>query len=69
MDPMTPEDSPLSMSDVMSSPLYGDLSTPKLGRGDPAADFSLPYADRPGGVRLSEHFGKRPVALIFGSYS
>jgi hypothetical protein len=40
--------------------------------GDPAPDFSLP---RLGGsearerVTLSSHFGKRPVALIFGSYT
>jgi hypothetical protein len=40
--------------------------------GDPAPEFDLP---RLGGsnagerVRLSSHFGKRPVALIFGSYT
>jgi hypothetical protein len=40
--------------------------------GEPAPDFSLP---RLGGakagepVSLSSHFDKRPVALIFGSYT
>jgi hypothetical protein len=40
--------------------------------GDPAPDFDLPRltgSDRGQRVRLSEHFGKRPVALIFGSYT
>ena len=40
--------------------------------------FSSPYTEREvterdldggGSVRLSDHFGKRPVALIFGSYT
>jgi hypothetical protein len=41
--------------------------------GEAAPDFTLPYL--PGSGRdgetmtLSEHFGKRPVALIFGSYT
>jgi hypothetical protein len=38
--------------------------------GEPAPDFDLPYlAPREGRVTLSSHFGKRPVALIFGSYT
>ena len=46
-------------------------------QGEPAPDFSLPFLQ--GGVlqggaegeklTLSDHFGKRPVALIFGSYT
>jgi hypothetical protein len=43
-------------------------------QGDPAPDFTLPWlqgstaksSDR---LTLSDHFGKRPVALIFGSYT
>ena len=40
-------------------------------QGEPAPDFSLPFLQ--GGAEgekltLSDHFGKRPVALIFGSY-
>jgi hypothetical protein len=40
--------------------------------GDPAPDFRLPRLGGPNAgeeVTLSEHFGKRPVALIFGSYT
>jgi len=40
--------------------------------GDPAPDFSLPRLGGPNAgevVTLSSHFGKRPVALIFGSYT
>ena len=42
--------------------------------GMDAPDFELPYMPGHGGQEgetflLSEHFGKRPVALIFGSYT
>ena len=41
--------------------------------GEPAPDFTLPYLPGSGPegerVTLSEHFGSRPVALIFGSYT
>ena len=45
--------------------------------GQPAPDFTLPYlpgslpegADHDTTMTLSDHFGKRPVALIFGSYT
>lgn len=44
-----------------------------VGQGEPAPDFSLPFlpghskeGDR---MTLSSHFGKRPVGLIFGSYT
>ena len=40
--------------------------------GDPAPDFALPRLGGPKAgevVTLSSHFGKRPVALIFGSYT
>jgi hypothetical protein len=43
-----------------------------ISAGDPAPDFDLPRLPGPHGegrVRLSDHFGKRPVALIFGSYT
>lgn len=39
-------------------------------RGEPAPDFDLPLADMPDKtVRLSSFTGKKPVALIFGSYT
>ena len=45
--------------------------------GEPAPDFTLPYlpgslplgASAGATATLSAHFGKRPVALIFGSYT
>ena len=41
--------------------------------GEPAPDFTLPYLPGRGGgaqaMTLSDHFGNRPVALIFGSYT
>ena len=39
-------------------------------QGDAAPDFELPYADdKAKTVRLSSFAGKRPVALVFGSYT
>ena len=73
--PETPADSPLTLEQVMASPLYRDLMTPELRPGEPAFDFDLPLLDpathRPSGqrVRLGEFAGKRPVALVFGSYT
>jgi hypothetical protein len=42
--------------------------------GEPAPDFTLPWLPPSGEGRgpsftLSDHFGKRPVALVFGSYT
>ena len=41
--------------------------------GAPAPDFSLPYMPGYGpdgeSMTLSSHFGSRPVALVFGSYT
>jgi hypothetical protein len=73
--PHTPADSPLTLDDVMSSPAYLELRTPSLAVGEPAFDFDLPRLDpetqRPTGerVRLADFRGRRPVALVFGSYT
>jgi hypothetical protein len=75
--PATPPDSPLTMQDVVTSPLYRDLTTAKLRVGDPAFPFTLPRLDSRGGmpraaeetVCLESFRGKQPVALIFGSYT
>ena len=45
-----------------------------VAQGEPAPDFTLPWLPGSAGnaeptVTLSSHFGKRPVALIFGSYT
>ncbi len=66
----TPPDSPLTLEDVVASPLYLDLRTPKVRVGDVAPDFDLPRLGGGGGtVRLSSFRGARPVALVFGSYT
>jgi len=59
---------------IKAAAWYQDLQTPKLGPGDPAADFALPVLDANHGltsqiVRLSDYAGQKPVALIFGSYT
>ena len=67
--PHTPADSPLTMDDVMASPAHRDLSTPKLAVGDPAFPFRLPLRQTSKLVSLGDFAGKRPVALIFGSFT
>jgi peroxiredoxin len=44
-----------------------DALAPKVG--DMAPDFELRDAEDKDPVRLSDFRGKRPVALIFGSYT
>ena len=41
-------------------------------QGEPARDFTLPFLDPERShetLTLSRHFGRRPVALVFGSYT
>jgi hypothetical protein len=66
---MAPTDSPLGLPDINASPVYRDLSTPKLAQGDDAVDFELPLLDGGGTIRLSTFKGVKPVALVFGSYT
>lgn len=40
-----------------------------LKPGDPATDFTLPVLKSDKQVTLSSFRGKRPVALVFGSYT
>jgi hypothetical protein len=48
----------------------GDLRIPdKLNVGDPAPGFCLKTIDDKQTVSLSDYRGKRPVVLIFGSYT
>ena len=44
-----------------------DAKAPKAG--DPAPDFELCDVDGQNPVRLSELYGQKPVALIFGSFT
>ena len=41
----------------------------KLQPGDPAPDFRLKRLNSDKSVRLSEFTDKKPVALVFGSYT
>ena len=66
--PETPADSPLTLDDVMASPRYRDLMTPKVAPGDPSYQFELPR-DTGEIVRLADFAGRLPVALVFGSYT
>ncbi len=57
-----------TMAEMLSS------GTGAADEGMDAPDFELPYMRGHGGQEgetflLSEHFGKGPVALIFGSYT
>ena len=65
----TPDDSPLTLQDVMASADYRDLMTAKVAEGDVAPDFELPSLDGERTVRLAELRAERPVALVFGSYT
>ncbi len=66
---LAPEDSPLTLKDVMARADYRDLRTPSVAEGDPAPDFELPTFDGGGTVRLASLLERRPVALVFGSYT
>jgi hypothetical protein len=69
------------LMDAMSHPKATDviktlmaLEADSVQAGEPAPDFSLPRLSGSGPdgcapVTLSDHFGKRPVGLIFGSYT
>lgn len=51
-----------------------ELDSQSVQEGEPAPDFSLPWLPGSGSGRgprmtLSEHFGEKPVALVFGSYT
>jgi hypothetical protein len=71
--PATPSDSPLTMTDVLGSPRYRRLMTPTLRVGDEAAPLDLPLLQAGGPWRdvadLRAQRGRRPVALVFGSYT
>jgi hypothetical protein len=73
----TPEDSPKTPMDLFADPVHRDLATAKLAQSDPAFDFELPVYDFSDGTRVETgrnfHLhgaaSKRPVALVFGSYT
>ena len=74
----------LSVSDLMAAMSHPkanevvqelmSLEPNTVQQGENAPDFTLPWlsGEGPDGsktVTLSDHFGKRPVGLIFGSYT
>jgi hypothetical protein len=65
----TPDDSPLTLQDVLASADYRDLMTAKVAEGDVAPDFELPSLDGGRTACLADLRAERPVALIFGSYT
>jgi len=50
-------------------PLWLYARTGKLKVGDEAPDFSLERQDKSATVKLSASRGKKPVVLVFGSYT
>lgn len=55
--------------EVNTPPARGERLPDRLKEGDVAPDFSLPRVRGKGEVKLSSFRGKRPVVLIFGSYT
>ncbi len=64
-----PDDSPLTLQDVLASEDYRNLMTAKVAVGDRAPDFELARMDGGGTVQLSALLAEQPVALVFGSYT
>jgi peroxiredoxin len=54
---------------VPFEPLWNFARGGNLKHGDEAPDFNLPTQDKSRQVRLSSFRGKRPVVLVFGSYT
>ena len=68
-DGMAPEDSPLTLEDVMSRADYREIATAKVAEGDVAPDFELQQIDGGEPLRLASLVAEQPVALVFGSYT
>ena len=60
---------PFAMYAMPFPPMWNRARAGTLAIGDMAPDFELPKHDKSGRVRLSEFRGKRPVVLLFGSYT
>jgi hypothetical protein len=55
--------------EVITPAAKGERLPDRLRVGDPAPDFTLPSVSGKGEVTLSRFRGKRPVVLIFASYT
>lgn len=60
---------PFAMYAMPFPPMWNWARAGTLAVGDMAPDFELPKHDKSGHVRLSDFRGKRPVVLMFGSYT
>ena len=58
---------PVDVHDAVEEVMERDETGPKVG--DPAVDFTLKRLRSEERVRLAGFRGKRPVALLFGSYT
>ena len=59
----------VSMMVLPFEPLWNSARSGVLNVGDSAPDFSLPALNTQQTVRLSEEYRRKPVVLIFGSYT
>ncbi len=60
---------PAAMMLLPFRPLWFVAREGRLKVGDAATDFDLPTLDRKSRVRLSEFRSRKPVVLVFGSYT
>jgi hypothetical protein len=59
----------IAMIALPFKPLWMSARGGHLHVGDPAPDFTLPVLHGDRAVTLSDEYRKRPVVLIFGSYT
>jgi hypothetical protein len=60
---------PKTKGEVNTPPAKGERKQDTLRQGDDAPDFTLPRLKEKGEVKLSSYRGKKPVVLVFGSYT
>ena len=60
---------PVTMMALPFRPLWTFARRGNLQLGDQAPEFDLARQDKSGRAKLTEHMGKRPVVLVFGSYT
>ena len=60
---------PVAMMVLPFRPLWMSARAGTLQPGDTAPDFSLPLLKGDRKVTLSEEYRKKPVVLVFGSYT
>ena len=55
--------------EVITPAAKGERKTDTLRVGDPAPDFALPVVKGDGEICLADFRGKKPVVLVFASYT